>query len=140
MDSRSEDLGSTALRIYVYLLESREPRGVRDVARALNMPVSSVHYHLKRLEELGVVARTPGGYVVAKAIPLEGYILLRKRLVPRLLVYSMFFLGIAIGESYVILASRRLSPEGALSLITSIVAFAILFVEGLLMRFRLKPG
>lgn len=138
MDSSSEDLGATALRIYVYLLESREPRGVRDVARALNIPVSSVFYHLKRLEELGVIARAHGGYVIAKPIPFEGYVLLGRRLIPRLLIYSMFFLGIAVGQGYLIVTTRRISPEGIVALITSAAAFAIFLVEGLIMRHRLR--
>jgi len=71
---------------------------------------------------------------------LEGYIFLHRRLIPRLIIYSMFFLGLAIGEAYVFFTTRRLSPEVAVSLITSIAAFAIMFVEGLIMRFRLKPG
>ncbi|MGB9828038.1 MAG: helix-turn-helix domain-containing protein [Thermosphaera sp.] len=140
MDSSSEDLSGTALRIYVYLLESREPRGVRDVARALNVPVSSVFYHLKRLEELGVITRAREGYVIAKALPLEGYVILWRRLIPRLLIYSMFFLGIAIGQSYLIVAARRASPESIVALITSIAAFTILLVEGLIMRHRLRAG
>lgn len=138
MITRVEDLSRTALKIYVYLLESRDPKGVRDIARALDMPVSSVYYHLKRLEDLGIVGKRGDGYVIARIIHLEGYIFLGRKLMPRLVIYSLFFLGVSLSQAYMIIASKFVTPNELLLLILSTAAFALFFFEGLNMMSKLK--
>ena len=137
-DLESEELEGTALKVYVHLLESREPKRVRDLARSLNLPVSTTHYHLKKLEEAGLIERKVEGYVIAKAIALEGFILLRRWLVPRLLIYSLFFLGVAIGELILTLSSKSLSAHSLVALISCITAFLLLMFEGLRARAKLR--
>jgi DNA-binding transcriptional ArsR family regulator len=132
-----EKVSRIALRIYVTLLESSEPLGVRDIARVLDLPVSTVHYHLKKLEDLGVVKPAGLGYTVANPLKLEDYIILGRRLVPKLIVYSFFFLGIAIGELLLILARRWITYESILIVITGLAAFTVLFYEGFKLRQRL---
>ncbi len=138
MVTQAEDLSRTALRIYVYLLESKDPKGVRDIARALNMPVSSVHYHLKRLEDLGIIGRRGDGYVVTKTIHLEGYVLLGRRLIPRLLIYSLFFLGVSLSQTYMILINKTVTSDKLLLLTLCLTAFTLFLLEGLNMRSKLK--
>jgi DNA-binding MarR family transcriptional regulator len=133
-----EDLGETALKIYVYLLESKNPKGVREIARELNMPVSTVYYHLKKLEDLEIVRRREGGYVIARAIRIEGYVLLGRKLIPRLTIYSLFFLGFSLGQAYVILTGKSATLDKLLLLALSIVAFALFLLEGLSMKSKLK--
>lgn len=138
MTIQVDELGRVALRIYVFLLESSEPRGVREIARALDIPVSSVYYHLKRLEELGFISRRGDGYVVAKVVTLEGYVLLGRRLVPRLAIYSLFFLGIALGEMFVAVTTNMFNVDRALAIVSCTSAFVIFIAEALNMRARLK--
>ncbi len=138
MVTQAEDLSRTALRIYVYLLESKDPKGVRDIARALNMPVSSVHYHLKRLEDLEIIGRRGDGYVVTKTIHLEGYVLLGRRLIPRLLIYSLFFLGVSLSQTYMILINKTVTSDKLLLLTLCLTAFILFLLEGLNMRSKLK--
>ena len=138
MAKQLEDLGETALKIYVYLLESKNPKGVREIARELNMPVSTVYYHLKRLEDLEIVRRREGGYVIARAIRIEGYVLLGRKLIPRLIIYSLFFLGFSLGQACVILTGKSATLDKLLLLALSIVAFALFLLEGLSMRSKLK--
>lgn len=133
-----EDLSKTALKIYVYLLESKDPKGVRDIARALDMPVSSVYYHLKRLEDLGIIGKKGDGYVTVKIIQLEGYVFLGRKLIPRLLIYSLFFLGVSLSQTYAIITGRSVTSDKLLLLILSVVAFILFFFEGLNMRSKLK--
>lgn len=133
-----EDLSKTALKIYVYLLESKDPKGVRDIARALDMPVSSVYYHLKRLEDLGIIGKKGEGYVIVKIIQLEGYVFLGRKLIPRLLIYSLFFLGVGLSQTYAIITGRSVTSDKLLLLILSVVAFILFFFEGLNMRSKLK--
>lgn len=138
LETNVEDLSRTALKIYVYLLESKDPKGVRDIARALDTPVSTVYYHLKRLEDLGVISKRGDGYVVTKIIQLEGYVFLGKKLIPRLLIYSLFFLGVSLSQTYMITVSKSITSDKLLLLILSIVAFTLFFLEGLSMRSKLK--
>ncbi len=128
-------LSDTALKIYVYLLESGEPKTVREIAEALNIPHSSVHYHLKKLVEAGVVERAPRGYIVVDKINIEGYIILKNKLIPRLMIYSLFFLGVFLGELLLLLIDRRVFSERLLLMLVSITAFILFFYEGLRMRF-----
>ncbi len=44
---------------------------VRDIARDLNLPPSTVHYNLKRLEELGYISRGSEGFIIRNPIKLE---------------------------------------------------------------------
>ena len=127
-------LSGTGLKIYVYLLESGEPRTVREIAEALGIPHSSVHYHLKKLMSMGVVRRVREGYVIGDRINIEGYIILKNKLIPRLMIYSLFFFGLFLGELLVLAFDPRIYFERILLLIVSFVAFIILFYEGLHMH------
>jgi DNA-binding transcriptional ArsR family regulator len=124
----SVELTGTALRIYLHLLASRRPVGVRELARALDTPVSTVHYHLKRLEEEGLVQRGSDGYTVARALAPPGYILVARRPLHRLTVYAAFFSGLAMGEA-ALCALQGVSPDRLLVLLTSASAALIFLVE-----------
>lgn len=132
-------LSEAQLRVYVYLLEKGKPLGVRELSRALDLPPSTVHYTLKRLEDLGLVAATPEGYKISRVIDVEGFLYIRGRLVPRLLVYSSFFLGSTMG-GLILIALEGLTPERlALTLISALAALLMGF-EGLNARRRLLRG
>ncbi len=136
--SYASELSKVGLRIYAYLIESDMPRGVREIARALDIPVSSVYYHLKRLEELGLIGRSGDGYVVTKIIALEGFMLLGRRLIPRLTIYSLFFLGVFLGEIYLVAPTGVITPDRLIALVSCLLAFLIFLVEGLNARIRLR--
>ncbi|MEM1680654.1 MAG: helix-turn-helix domain-containing protein [Sulfolobales archaeon] len=131
-----EDLGKNALRIYFKLFESETPLGVRELARDLNLPVSTVHYNLKRLESLGILSRSNNGYVVSRPIPLQGFFAIRNRLIPRMIIYSIFFLGFTIGSLTTIVTSG-FSVDKLLAITVSSISSAIFFLEGLNMRRKL---
>jgi len=132
-------LSEVQLRIYVALLEAGGPVGVRDLARSLGLPPSTVHYSLRRLEELGLVEAGPEGYRVARRIGIEGFIYLRGRLVPRLLVYSAFFLGSALGGIALVVLDG-LDPDRLALILVSLLASAATGFEGLNARRRLLRG
>lgn len=131
--SEAEDLGRNALRIYFKLFESETPLGVRELARDLNLPVSTVHYNLRRLEGLGIVSKSSDGYVVSKSIPLQGFLTIHNKLIPKLMIYSIFFLGLTIG-SVITLITLGLNIERLLNVIISFTASMIFFLEGLNIR------
>jgi DNA-binding Lrp family transcriptional regulator len=132
-----EDLGRVALRIYLRLLESEVPLGVRELARDLNIPVSTVHYNLRKLEELGVISRSSDGYVVSRLIPLDGFVVVRKKLVPRLVIYALFFTGITLGE-LIVMITLGVNVDRLLIITTSSIASVIFFIEGLVTKRRFK--
>jgi len=132
-----EDLGRVALRIYLRLLESEVPLGVRELARDLNIPVSTVHYNLRKLEELGVISRSSDGYVVSRLIPLDGFVVVRKKLVPRLVIYALFFTGITLGE-LIVMITLGVNVDRLLIITTSSIASVIFFIEGLATKRRFK--
>lgn len=45
------------LQIMRLLLDTGEDLSVREIARRLDRPVGHVHYHLKRLHEMGILKR-----------------------------------------------------------------------------------
>ncbi len=138
-EERRQSLEGTALKVYTYLLRNG-PAGPREVARTLNLSSPSLaYYHLRRLEESGLVSKLPDGrYRVTGPASIEGYVVIGKWLVPRLLAYSAFFTGFLAVE--VLTAALRLkSGEGiGTDLITLILvtglATALFALEGILMR------
>ena len=131
------ELTGVPLKIYVYLLESKEPKSVREIAEALNMAPSSIHYHLKKLASIGIIKRDINGYTVNKKINIEGYMILMNKLIPRLLIYSLFFLGVLIGEIIVILKTRIINVDRGISLLTTLIAFILFFYEGIISKKKL---
>lgn len=123
-----EELSETQARIYIYLLAEGGKCGVREIARDLGLSPSTVHYNLRKLEEMGYVARTPEGYVIKKKADIGGLLIVGGRPVPRLLVYAMFFAGVSAGT----LISLALGPaplERYLLLASSSLASALFFAE-----------
>lgn len=110
--------------------------GVRDIARALDMPASTVLYHLRKLEELGLIKRDINGYSVSKVMLLNGFTIIGRRLVPRLIIYSAFFMGIAIGETLLTII-RGVNLDKLLAIFISTTASIIMLLEGLKTRSRI---
>lgn len=118
------------MKIYMHLVKSEKALGVREIARILKLPPSTVHYHLKRLEELGLVQKEGGDYKVKEVVKPEEFVVIGKMFIPRLTVYSLFFLGICIGLT-IIMVINGINIDRILTLLTSTIAFILLFIEGL---------
>ena len=85
----------TALQIYLLLVSSKEPMGVREIQTKIGLKSpSTVKYHLDRLRREGLVFQTPDGrYAATKADnPLTGlYLFVKNSPVPRLIPASISF-------------------------------------------------
>ncbi len=125
-----DDLSRTALKIYLYLLESKDSQGVREISRALNIPVSTVHYHIKKLLGLGIVEEDPYGYRVSRVININGFIVFRQTLIPRLMIYAMFFIGLLIGELLSIFING-VNNDRLLLLFITAISMSIFIFEGI---------
>jgi DNA-binding transcriptional ArsR family regulator len=80
------------------MLKNRNPLGVREVQRELNLSSHSVaRYHLSKLENEGLVKRENGKYVVCKVF-LESTVKINRLFIPRFLFYAVFALVILIVE------------------------------------------
>jgi len=124
-----EELAGARLRIYLVLLQSGTPRGVREVARKLGIPPSTVHYHLRRLEEYGLVRREGDGYAVRKLLAPDGYVMVIGKPVHRLALYAAFFAGATLSQILAFTWLGRLSPERVLSVTLSALSAALFALE-----------
>jgi len=138
-DREEVKLSKTALRIYLYLLNKNREVGPREIAKDLGISPSLVHYHLKRMESMGLVSKGSEGYKVASVMKIEGFIALGRRLVPRMYIYSSFFAGLILAEVVgVITRVTPLSGSIALAMIASIFGFVTTLLEGYLIHRKLR--
>jgi len=128
MEEAPEVLSGKALRIYVLLVSDGRPLGVREIQRRLGLSSPSlVHYHLKKLEEAGLVARDAEGRYYARRLVkvgvLKNFLMLGSRLVPKCLFYSVFFLTLLV---FCALTFWNTSEPGLLFLALASLAIAAL--------------
>ncbi|MCW3983457.1 MAG: hypothetical protein NWE96_05625 [Candidatus Bathyarchaeota archaeon] len=96
----AEELEGTTLNVYSYVVKEGKSVGPREVMRATNLTSPSVaHWHLQKLEALGLLTKTEyGEYIVKEKVNVSGHLWVGRKLVPRLIFYSFFFMGILIIE------------------------------------------
>jgi len=136
----------TTLSVYSFVVKHGKPVGPREVMREIGLSSPSVAYwHLQKLENSGLLTKNESGeYVVKEKTGISGHIWIGKNLVPRLMFYSLFFLGILFFE-VVILLVQFFSNDLTLSLpliylmATNIIAFVLFLGEGLILRKKIRP-
>ena len=140
-NANAEELEGNTLSIYAYVIKEGKPVGPREVMRATNLTSPSIaHWHLQKLEALGLLAKNEyGEYTVKEKVSVSGHMWIGRTLVPRLIFYSFFFLGILIVEIILIalpLIMHGNSPDLYLFYLISPTAIAtVLFsVEGMWLR------
>jgi predicted transcriptional regulator len=94
----ADELEGTTLNVCAYVVKEGKSVGPREVMRANNLTSPSIAYwHLQKLEALGLLAKTEyGEYTVKEKVNVSGHLWIGRTLVPRLIFYSFFFLGILI--------------------------------------------
>jgi hypothetical protein len=82
------------------MVKEGKPLGPRETMRLANLSSPSVAYwHLQKLEALGLIAKNEyGEYLVKEKVNISGHLWVGKTLVPRLIFYAFFFVGILIVE------------------------------------------
>lgn len=139
-----KDLSSYTLTVYEYVVKENRPVGPRDVMRGANLSSPSVaHRHLQKLEDIGLLEKNHAGdYVVKEKTGVNNQIWVGTTLVPRLMIYSFFFMGAfgaEIGLMLLSFFSNQLIigiPFFALTGLTGI-AMILFFIEGLILRKKL---
>jgi hypothetical protein len=142
----SQEPEGTTLNVYSYVVKKGKPVGPREVMRGANLSSPSLAYwHLQKLENTGLLTKNEAGeYVVKEKTSISGHIWIGRNLVPRLMCYSLFFLGILVVETIIISAqffSTTQTPNLAVLYLiaTNAIAFALFLGEGLLLRQKNKP-
>lgn len=144
MDLTLEDeLSVVTFKIYLYLVRVGKPAGPRDVMHAVDLSSPAVaHRGLQKLMDLGLADKDAfGRYSVKEKIGFKGYVWLGKSLVPRFIIYGLFFVGLLIPEVGVLyirwMVKESLEPYVFLTVITIFSASSFL-VEGLRLRKKMK--
>lgn len=142
----NESLEGKTLNVYSFVVKEGKPVGPREVMRGVNLSSPSVAYwHLQKLEACGLLEKNKyGEYVVKEKVNISGHLWIGRNLVPRLMCYSLFFLGI-VGTEVAIIAIQ-FSLQGQLPSMdliylaaTNVIAMTLFLVEGLLLRRKTKP-
>jgi hypothetical protein len=142
----NEELEGNTLNVYAYAVKEGRPVGPRDVMRGANLSSPSVAYRqLQKLENLGLMERNKyGEYVVKEKTSISGHLWIGRNLVPRLVFYSFFFMGI-LGAEISIIAIQFFVYEQSLNIeilyligITAI-AMALFLAEGIVLHRKTRP-
>ncbi|RLI50090.1 MAG: hypothetical protein DRP09_20210 [Candidatus Thorarchaeota archaeon] len=92
-------LSPVTWNVYLFILTSREPVGVRSVWRSLKLSSPSLaQYHINRLLEFGMIVQTREGKYTAseekRVEILKSFVLFYGKLIPRLVFYGALIAGI----------------------------------------------
>ena len=144
-DAKSDELEGITLSVYLYAVKKGSPVGPRDVVKGAHLSSPSVAYrHLEKLQDLGLLQKNEyGEYIVKRKARVGGYIWVGRRMVPKMLAYSIVFMGILIVELVVLAlhyAVETFEFKVFFLLLTLITGFAMVVftVEGWLQRRRFQ--
>jgi hypothetical protein len=92
-------ISGTTWDVYLFILTSKDPVGVRDVWRTLEFSSPSLaQYHINKLLTLSLLHQTSDGKYQVKEKEqikaLRSFVLLRGKLIPRLVFYGALVMGI----------------------------------------------
>ena len=142
----AEEIEGNTLNVYAYVVKEGKPVGPRDVMRGANLSSPSVAYRqLQKLENFGLVERNQyGEYVVKERVSISGHLWIGRNLVPRLVFYSFFFMGI-LGAEIAIIAiqvffyGQSLDLEILYLIAITVTAMALFLGEGILLLKKTRP-
>jgi hypothetical protein len=142
-DDDNEKLEGITLNVYLYCVKKGKPVGPRDVMKGANLSSPSVAYrHLQKLEDSGYLQKNQyGEYIVKSKGHVRGYTWLGRRLVVKMRLYALLFIGILGVELFVFVIHFSVENYefkvffSLLMLITGL-ALAVFTVEGLLQKKR----
>jgi hypothetical protein len=140
-----EDIEGNTLSVYAFVVREDKPVGPREVMRGANLSSpSTAHRQLQKLESMGLIEKNVyGAYVVKEKTGISGHVWVGKNLVPRLICYALFFFGILIMETVILVTqffSQGLTPNLALLYLIPVTAGAtgLFLAEGLVLWRRNK--
>jgi len=125
-------ISGTTWDVYLYILTSKEPVGVRNVWRTLKFSSPSLaQYHINKLLTLKLLRQTQGGKYWVKekqqVEALRSFVLLRGRLIPRLVFYGALIAGVL--AVYIVLRPFTWDFSNLMVLVISIFSIFAFFFE-----------
>lgn len=139
--TNTEELEGTTLNVYSCMVKEGKPLGPRETMRIANLSSPSVAYwHLQKLDTLGLVTKNDyGEYVIKEKINISGHLWIGKTLIPRLIFYAFFFVGILAIEGVVIAAPFFQNGETPslylfYLMAPTAIAMVLFLVEGMWLR------
>jgi hypothetical protein len=144
-EAKNEELEGITLSVYLYVVKKGKPVGPRDAMKGANLSSPSVAYrHLEKLETLELLQKNAyGEYIATGKARVRGHTWIGKRLIPKMLVYSVIFLSILLFELVVLALHYPVETYEfkifflLLTLITGL-ATAVFAYEGLMQRKRIN--
>jgi hypothetical protein len=132
MTTEKKHISGTTWDVYLYIVTSKEPIGVRDVWRKLKLSSPSLaQYHINKLVSLKLIEPTLfGKYQMNEEEQtdiLKSFIVLRGRLIPRLVFYGAILSGVLV--SYLIFWPFRWDFRDLVALFVSIFSVLAFFFE-----------
>jgi len=123
----AETLKGTQLDVYHFILTRNKRVGIREIARELNMrSPSTAQHHLAKLEEMGLIKREWGGYVINKIV-LQNHTKINRFLIPRPIIYILFVIGSLLVE---LIVYPPMSPQAyTIVLLIRIILITICIYE-----------
>lgn len=146
-DSRvisDDSLDPVTLRVYLYIIKKDAPVGPRDVMRGVDLSSPSVaHRHLQKLLSLGLLRKDNYGMYLANGkASFGGYFWLGKNLVPRLVLYSLFFVGLLIVETALVsvhmCANQPVTPTLIFLVFVTGVSATLFLSEGMRLKRKMS--
>ena len=139
------ELEGNTLNVYAYIVHAAKPMGTREVTRGAHLSSTSIaHRHLQKLEEMGLIEKNQyGDYILKEKTSIKGHVWIGRNLVPRLMIYSFFFLGAFAAETSLILSSyltKSIVIQTSFLLLTGMTGATMLLflIEGILTRRKLN--
>jgi len=133
----TEELTKTGMRTYLFLIKTGKPVGPREVMRGAKLTSPSVAYrNLQKLIDLDLVHKDNySNYVVKEKITINGYVWIRKHLVPRFIIFGIVFLVALIIEIGILIPHllATTSVEGSFWLLTvvTLISAGMFLAEGI---------
>jgi len=118
--------------VYLCILTSSAPIGVRDIWRALGLSSPSLaQYHVNKLLDLRLIESTTGGKYVTndeeRLEALRSFLMLRGMLIPRMVVYAALLSGVL--ASYVLFWPWRGDFRDLMTLSVTLFSIAAFLFE-----------
>jgi hypothetical protein len=142
-DGSKRNISSATWNVYLHVLTSREPVGVREIWRELKLSSPSLaHYHVNRLLELGMIIQTNEGKYAAseekRVEALKGFLLVYGKLVPRLVFYGALVAGVL--AIYLIVWPFEMNLRDLTVIAISVISIFAFFSEAYVQYRTLRAG
>ena len=129
------ELKGNTLRVYLLLVQNQTATGIREVQKKLEFSSPTLAaYHLEKLENLGLIRKTSGGYVLVKEVKvgaLSQVVKFGSLLLPRYVFYLALFATLLACYLAVTLleGTFTLDLSGGFALLLGVTAVAVMAYE-----------